>query len=67
MFDASEAAALGALFVSAFLAATVLPGGSEAAFAGVLLLYPAQWLPALALATVGNALGGMSTYLLARF
>lgn len=67
MFDVSEAAALGALFVSAFLAATILPGGSEAAFAGVLLLYPAQWLPALALATVGNALGGMSTYLLARF
>ncbi len=62
----ADFSALGALFVSAFLAATVLPGGSEAALAGFLLLAPAQWLPALVLASIGNTLGGMSTYLAAR-
>lgn len=61
-----SAAALGGLFLSAFLAATLLPGGSEAVFAGVLHLHPEQAANALVLATAGNTLGGMSTYLLAR-
>lgn len=59
-------ASLGALFLSAFLAATLLPGGSEAVFAGVLHLHPELHLAALAVATIGNTLGGMSTYWLAR-
>ncbi len=58
--------ALGALAAAAFLAATVLPGGSEAVFAGVLALHPELVLPALAVATVGNTAGGMTTYLLGR-
>lgn len=57
---------LGALFVSSFLAATLLPGGSEAVLFGVLKLHPEQLWPALAVATLGNTLGGLSSYLLGR-
>lgn len=63
---AEPAAMLGALFATAFLAATVLPGGSEAAFAALLLASPSLLMPAWVLATLGNTLGGMSTYLLGR-
>ncbi|TAH52331.1 MAG: DedA family protein [Betaproteobacteria bacterium] len=66
MSIATDAAGLGTLFASAFLAATLLPGGSEVVFAGLLVLRPELAWPALAVATVGNTLGGMSTYLLAR-
>jgi membrane protein YqaA with SNARE-associated domain len=57
---------LGALFASSFLAATLLPGGSEAVLFGVLKLHPDQFWTALAVATLGNSLGGMSSYLLGR-
>lgn len=57
---------LGALFVSSFLAATLLPGGSEAVLFGVLQLHPDQFWPALAVATLGNTLGGMSSWLIGR-
>jgi len=57
---------LSALFVSSFLAATLLPGGSEAVLFGVLKLDPHQYWPALAVATLGNTLGGMSSYLIGR-
>lgn len=55
-----------ALLASSFLSATLLPGGSELVLAGVLALRPEQLAAALAVATVGNTLGGMSTLLLAR-
>ena len=55
-----------ALFASSFLAATLLPGGSEAVLFGVLKLDPRQYWPALVVATIGNTLGGMSSYLLGR-
>ncbi len=61
----SEASVLG-LFVVSFLSATLLPGGSEAALFAVVRLHPEQTAGALVAATVGNTLGGMSTYLLAR-
>ena len=57
---------LGALFLASFLAATLLPGGSEAALFGVLKLHPDQLWPALAVATAGNTLGGLSSYLIGR-
>lgn len=57
---------LGALFVSSFLAATLLPGGSEALLFGVLKLHPEQFWLALAVATLGNTLGGLSSYLIGR-
>ena len=61
-----EQASLLALFTSSFLAATLLPGGSEAVLAGVLVAYPDLLWQALIIATVGNTLGGMSSYLIGR-
>jgi membrane protein YqaA with SNARE-associated domain len=62
----SEEASLWALFASSFLAATLLPGGSEVVLFGVLTLHPGQYWPALGVATLGNTLGGMSSYLIGR-
>lgn len=59
-------ASLAGLFLASFLAATLLPGGSEIVFVGLLLAHPEFTWPALLLATLGNTLGGMSTYALAR-
>lgn len=63
----SDELGLGGLFLSSFLAATLLPGGSEAVLFGVLKLNAGLLWPALALATLGNTLGGMTSYLLGRF
>jgi membrane protein YqaA with SNARE-associated domain len=54
------------LFVATFLAATLLPGGSEAALFGVLKLDPGLFWPALAVATIGNTLGGLTSYFIGR-
>jgi len=62
-----EQASLLTLFTSSFLAATLLPGGSEAVLAAVLTAYPELHWSALILATVGNTLGGLSSYLIGRF
>jgi len=62
----SEDASLWALFTSSFLAATLLPGGSEAALFAILKLHPAQYWVALGVATLGNTLGGLSSYLIGR-
>ncbi len=62
----SEDASLWALFSSSFLAATLLPGGSEAALYAILKLHLSQQWPALAVATLGNTLGGLSSYLVGR-
>ena len=62
----SENASLWALFASSFLAATLLPGGSEVVLYAVLQLHPGEyWLP-VATATAGNTLGGMSSWLIGR-
>jgi membrane protein YqaA with SNARE-associated domain len=57
---------LAGLFASAFLSATLLPGGSEVVLFGVLKLHPQSLWPALWLATVGNTLGGMTSVLVGR-
>ena len=62
----SEEASLWALFAASFLAATLLPGGSEVVLFAVLKLHPDQYWPALGIATLGNTLGGMSSYLIGR-
>jgi membrane protein YqaA with SNARE-associated domain len=59
-------ASLAALFSAAFISATVLPGGSEVVLVKFLLDHPAHGGAALAVATVGNTLGSMTTYLLGR-
>jgi membrane protein YqaA with SNARE-associated domain len=61
-----EQSSLLALFTSSFLAATLLPGGSEAVLAGVLMAYPELYSSALSVATLGNTLGGMSSYVIGR-
>ena len=50
---------LGTLFVIAFVSATLLPMGSEPALFGLIKLNPDLFWPAIAVATVGNTLGGM--------
>ena len=64
--DMSETAGLWALFTGSFLAATLLPGGSEAIFYAVLRSHPETVWSALIVATLGNTLGGMSSYLIGR-
>lgn len=63
----SAEAGLWGLFVSSFLAATILPGGSEALLFALLRLHPGELWPALGLATVGNTLGGMTSYACGRW
>lgn len=63
----SETTSLWTLFTSSFLAATLLPGGSEAVLYGVIRLHPDALWSALSLATLGNTLGGMTSYALGRF
>jgi len=60
----TEPVTLMALLVASFLSATVLPGGSEVVLTGVLLSSPALAWPALGVATLGNTLGGMSSFAL---
>lgn len=58
----TESASLLSLFASSFLAATLLPGGSEAVLFAVLKSYPETLWTALAVATLGNTLGGMVSF-----
>jgi len=61
-----DEAGLWTLFLSSFLGATILPGGSEAVLFALLKLHPQlAWL-ALLTATIGNTLGAMTSYLLGR-
>jgi len=58
---------LAALFASAFVSATILPGNSELVLVKVLMDHPGEVAAALAAATVDNTLGSMTTYALGRF
>ena len=62
-----EPVGLWSLFASAFLSATLLPGSSEVLLAYLFTtnLYPATLL--LAVATLGNTLGGFTSYWIGRF
>lgn len=62
-FDAT----LAGLFLSAFLSSTILPGTSEIALAAVVAGDASRLAPAVALATVGNTLGGLTSYAIGRF
>ena len=52
-FRMSDTVSLFSLFISSFLAATLLPGGSEAALFAVLKAYPETLWVALVIAIVG--------------
>jgi membrane protein YqaA with SNARE-associated domain len=62
----TENTSLAALFASSFLSSTLLPGSSEAVLAAILLADAARMWPALAVATVGNTLGAMTSYAVGR-
>lgn len=53
------------LFLASFLAATILPLGSEVVFAGLIALGMNAW-GCVIIASVGNWLGGMTNYFLGR-
>ncbi|MDR1504702.1 MAG: DedA family protein [Prevotella sp.] len=53
------------LFLASFLAATILPFGSEFVFAGLLAMGMNAW-GCVIVASVGNWLGGMTNYFLGR-
>ena len=60
--EMTESVSLLSLFISSFLAATLLPGGSEVVLVSVLKWYPESFWPALMLGTLGNTLGGMVSF-----
>lgn len=60
----TETASLLSLFLSSFLGATLLPGGSEAVLFAVLKTYPDTLWMALSVATFGNTLGGMLSFVM---
>jgi len=63
----AESLSLVGLFASSFLSATLLPGNSEIVLVAVLHEAPARKWPALLVATIGNTLGGMTSYAIGRF
>src|SRR5688572_8542404 len=62
----NSVAILSTLFMSSFLAATVLPGGSEVVLYALVQQGLATTSAALAVATIGNTLGGMTSYCIGR-
>lgn len=61
-----EEVGLFGLFLSGFLSATFLPGNSEVALIVYLRHFPTPWGVAIAIVTLGNTLGAMVTYYIAR-
>lgn len=61
----TDLAAYAALFLAAFIAATILPMQSEAVLVGLLLADYSPW-PVIAVASVGNVLGSVINWLLGR-
>lgn len=57
---------LPALFLVAFVSATLLPMGSEPAVMGLVALKPEWFWPAVCVATLGNTLGGAVTWWMGR-
>ena len=66
MFDFSAESGFVALFVASFIAATVLPGGSEFVLIAVIHKHPEAIWQAVGVATVGNTLGGLTSYWIGR-
>ena len=57
----AEAGSLAGLFASSFLSATLLPGASEIVPAAVVSNLPDLFWTAVAVATLGNTVGGMTS------
>jgi len=56
-----------ALFLNAFIAATILPAASEILLWAIVADNPAMLWPAIAVASVGNTLGAVVNWILGRF
>lgn len=65
-FDLSSETSLWGMFLSAFVSATILPGNSEIVLVAVLAKFPALFWQTIAIATLGNTLGGMTSYAIGR-
>lgn len=59
-------ASLWGLLAASFLAATLLPGGSEAVLLALIHYRPQLAWPAVIVATIGNTGGGLTSYWLGR-
>lgn len=57
---------LGAVFLIAFVSATLLPMGSEPAVFALVKMKPEWFWPAILVATAGNTLGGILTWWMGR-
>ncbi|MGL5665341.1 MAG: DedA family protein, partial [Shewanella sp.] len=57
---------LSMMFSGAFLAATLLPGGSEVLLIALLNKAPQAWIALVVVASVGNTLGAMTSFYLGR-
>ena len=66
MFEFSPVQSLWGLAISAFLSATILPGNSEIALIAVLAKMSNLFWQSIAVATIGNTLGGMTSYAIGR-
>lgn len=63
----NEPLSLGALLLSSFTSATLLPGSSELVLLAILAAGSSGVWTALGVATIGNTLGGLTSYALGRF
>jgi membrane protein YqaA with SNARE-associated domain len=63
----NEISSYAALFASAFLSATLLPGSSEAALIALLAAGTGDPATLIAVATIGNVLGSVVNWLIGRF
>jgi len=66
MFEFTAESGLFVLFVASFIAATVLPGGSELVLVAVIHRHPEALWQAVAVATFGNTLGALTSYVVGR-
>jgi len=66
MFEFSATSGLLGLALSSFVSATLLPGTSELVLLAVLQQHPEKWWAAIGIATAGNTLGAMTSYVLGR-
>jgi membrane protein YqaA with SNARE-associated domain len=63
----ADGVSLWAMFVVGFVAATVVPVSSEVLLVALVRAQPDRFAAILAVATIGNTLGGMTTYALGRW
>ena len=64
--DFSPDTGLWGLFISAFVSATIFPGNSEIVMVAVLAKFPNLFWETIVVATIGNTMGGMTSYAIGR-